>query len=389
MDRIFRVYKLFKNYISILKLQIYKSNNYRGSLIVLFDLNDVRLGPYYYSLVFAFHKFGFQVFIKNNIRFIANCTKVSRDLFRLPNVKIVNRLPTGIPQMKCWYFHDRFVNRPQQGKWLRNIKILTDVYSPKPVGQSYTTMPFPISPHLYITGEYNQIYKLRFSKKTTRVFFSGYLEKEAYMHPIFKDFFKKLDRVTLIETLKEHLSSDEIITIHSKDDIKKKSNNFLPVFELYEWTWSPNNSRNLDIRIKNEEWLTKLASSHFFLCAPGIRMPLCFNCIESLAVGTVPVLEYPEYFDPPLKHMENAIVFSGELDLLEKIKLVLTMDQKLIHKLSQQAMDYYDKYLHPTAVVEDIKGFSVSDINLYIHATQASYDDHMISRQGISTTINE
>lgn len=379
--KVTKAFKIIVNYIHAINVQKVNLIDKTATKFVFFDLKDIRLGPYYYSLIFAFHNSGFQIFINNNFWFIGNCTKVAREIFRLSNVKIVYYIPEGISQLQCWYVHDRFVSRPLKGKWLKYIRINTDVYSPKPVGQFYTYMPFPISPHLYVNGIYQKINEFRLLKSNTRVFFSGNLDKEAYKQAIFNDFFKKIDRVTLVDVLIEQLNEDEIIIVESKKDLEKCKLLSKPSFELFNWTWSPKESINLDIRVKNEEWLEKLASSSFFLCAPGIRMPLCFNCVEALSVGTIPILEYPEYFDPPLKHMENAIVFSGKHDLVEKIRLALHMDQVTIDRLSHQAIQYYDKYLHPKAIVEKLNRSKEYNTLLYIHAEQASYDDHLISRE--------
>ena len=43
-------------------------------------------------------------------------------------------------------------------------------------------------------------------------------------------------------------------------------------------------------------------------------MPMCHNIIESMAVGVIPITNYPEWFDPDLEHMKNCIVFDDQKD---------------------------------------------------------------------------
>ena len=84
------------------------------------------------------------------------------------------------------------------------------------------------------------------------------------------------------------------------------------------------------VEIPNEKWLDVLAKSEFFVCAPGVIMPLCHNAIESMAVGTIPITNSPDWFFPSLIHLKNCIRFTISEDLLEKIELVLTMNQSQV-----------------------------------------------------------
>lgn len=51
-----------------------------------------------------------------------------------------------------------------------------------------------------------------------------------------------------------------------------------------------------NFRIPAQKWLDVVAKSDFFLCAPGVQIPLCHNAIESMAVGTIPITNYPDWF---------------------------------------------------------------------------------------------
>jgi hypothetical protein len=98
-------------------------------------------------------------------------------------------------------------------------------------------------------------------------------------------------------------------------------------------------------RIDEEKWLETVGSSDFFLCPPGYVMPMCHNVIEAMAVGTIPIISYPEWFDPALRNMENCITFGDESDLIAKMHAVLEMDERKIAEMRQGVIDYYDTHL--------------------------------------------
>ena len=72
---------------------------------------------------------------------------------------------------------------------------------------------------------------------------------------------------------------------------------------------------------------------------------MCHNAIEAMAVGSVPVTGYADWFDPPLEHGKNAVVFSGTEDLKEKVKSVLEMPEEKIAEMRRNAAEYYDRHL--------------------------------------------
>lgn len=81
-------------------------------------------------------------------------------------------------------------------------------------------------------------------------------------------------------------------------------------------------------------------------------MPMCHNAIEAMAVGTIPLLEYPEYFHPPLQTGVNCIAFQGQSNLLEQVKRIKNMSREEVYQLRKAVISYYEKYLAPSAWVE-------------------------------------
>jgi hypothetical protein len=108
-------------------------------------------------------------------------------------------------------------------------------------------------------------------------------------------------------------------------------------------------------RIAETHWLEALATSDFFLCPPGYVMPMCHNTVEAMAVGAIPIINYPEWFDPHLVHGDNCIGFDNKADLLSRLDDVLAMDAEAIARMRQRVIAYHDEYLAPEAFVRRIE----------------------------------
>ena len=108
-------------------------------------------------------------------------------------------------------------------------------------------------------------------------------------------------------------------------------------------------------RIDETRWLATLATSDFFLCPPGYVMPMCHNIVEAMAVGTIPITNYPEWFDPHLEHLQNCIAFDDKADLLEKLNAVLQMDPEDIARMRRRVIAYYDEHLAPGTFIRKVE----------------------------------
>jgi hypothetical protein len=105
--------------------------------------------------------------------------------------------------------------------------------------------------------------------------------------------------------------------------------------------------------IPMESFRQTVACYSFFLCAPGVFMPLCHNLVEAMSVGSIPVIQraYAEILEPVLEHGKNAILFEGENDLADEVKRVLGMGREEIAGMRAAVLEYYQRNLTPRAVV--------------------------------------
>jgi hypothetical protein len=73
-----------------------------------------------------------------------------------------------------------------------------------------------------------------------------------------------------------------------------------------------------------------------------------------MAVGTIPILEYPEYFNPPLENFKNCIVYTGKEDITAKVRIALNMPPNEVAKMREEVIIYYEKNLSPQASINNL-----------------------------------
>ena len=126
-------------------------------------------------------------------------------------------------------------------------------------------------------------------------------------------------------------------------------------------------------RINGQEWLGRLAASDFFLCPPGIIMPMCHNAVEALAVGAVPLICYPDWFEPALQDGVNCLAFRTVSDLNAVLDLAMAMADDEVARLREGAIRYYDEHLNPKAVLPKWRSSTepVLDVKAYVEMQAA------------------
>jgi hypothetical protein len=170
-----------------------------------------------------------------------------------------------------------------------------------------------------------------------RIFFSGASGAHAYSRDLLPRRFGKLSRPRILALLPELLPRGRLVVARSRAQLAAAGSG-PPAFVL---------ASGPDARVPQAEWLDTLARADFFLACPGKMMPLCHSLIESLAVGTVPILEHPEYLDPPLAQGVNCLAFQGEEGLARALVQALEMRPAAVARLRRGAHAYYSEHLAP------------------------------------------
>jgi hypothetical protein len=216
-------------------------------------------------------------------------------------------------------------------------------------------MPYPVHPFHATADLERRLAEYRSRPRDMSIFFSG--DTKGYTRNRIQYPKAKLPRLEVINTVLERMGED---VLHVKD---------MSVLGI-----GPNgvHKRKCVIVDTNETWVDEaawlgyLARADFFLSPPGIVMPMCHNIIEAMAVGSVPITNYPEWFTPSLTDMENCIVFADRDDLINKLKGVLVMNEGEISRMRTNVLDYYASFLRPATFVHGIESAKDNKITVLI-----------------------
>jgi hypothetical protein len=181
------------------------------------------------------------------------------------------------------------------------------------------------------------------SNRNIKIFFSGNVNNLYYTKNNLTNLLQKATRSEIYDTLNKRLSSNILV--------KPKS-----VEELFTCDFKKNIvlNRTADLEIPQKQFLEILSRCDFFLFVPGVIHPICHNNFESMSVGSIPILEYPELFYPPLEHNKNCIVFNGVDDLINKINIALQMPESEKVKLRNGVNMYFKENMHHQSIIKEI-----------------------------------
>ncbi len=225
-------------------------------------------------------------------------------------------------------------------------------YSPRlNLADNHFAMPLPMHPQLYV--EYDESERLevyRSSPRRLRILFSGNCDEDGYDRPIFRDVYGKLSRLEILKAIQAHGWGKRISQgrLSGLLDQGVHHNEF---FLLHPRT-----------RINQGHWLNTVAKSDFFLCPPGVLFAWSCNLVEAMAVGTIPITNYPEWLFPPLRHGIDALTFSTIPELRDVIDLARRMSETQIAEMRANVIAFYEAHLamkpfvgrlmdHPASVV--------------------------------------
>ena len=296
-------------------------------------------GRFLFSLLHVFAKSGYRITLFDNLA-DKQLDKYGQRVYALPGIRLADG-PTRDTEGALYLF-DRQDKRVGKRAWGKKVQVRFDIFG----GFWFSDpiiMPFPMHP-LQANTSPERLQKYRSRQRTLRLFFSGdtlHYTREWVRYPK-----PKMPRLPIINAIMEDMSEDVLLVSDPANVANLSSDGYVNKCVLVG---------SSDNRIAPEGWLDAIAAADFFLSPPGIVMPMCHNIIEAMAVGTIPVTNYPEWLDPNLRHMENCIVFDDRADLKSKLKLVLELDDATIARLRANVIDYYQTHLRPEAFVRRVE----------------------------------
>jgi len=73
-----------------------------------------------------------------------------------------------------------------------------------------------------------------------------------------------------------------------------------------------------------EAYTDALVRCDYFICLPGVHMPLCHNLYEAMLCGSVPVLHqrYARWLDPDLQLLLKPVTYANDEELLQWVSKI-------------------------------------------------------------------
>ena len=363
LTKFFTYYKVLLNYIGILISYHKRSRgdiNYKKKVVLNFRKIDRERN--YAQLVFFFSECEYKVILIHRPLFLGNMITYGKYIVNLANVTL--KLATPSNRDNTIYFYD--TKSDKKNCYRKQIYINDDVFLSSKKLSELELVPFPMIPRLYYQGHYKLVNSLRNTVKKFRIYFSGNQNKSDYDSPFFKTYFNKLNRIEVIENLKEKLKPDDLIISNNVAETLDRSEEYQNKFICHQWTRVSIKNNKIRGRTSNDKWLPMLAKADFFLACPGFIQPMCHNQIEAMSLGVVLILEHPEFFDPPLQHMKNCVVFRGRDDLIEKVEWVLSIDTQTIVRMREETLEYYHNHLSPESFCRKIESKMAGNHTLHV-----------------------
>lgn len=316
----------------------------------------IQEGRLLFSLLNAFSSCGYQIWLYENLQ-SKDLPKYAQLVFSFENLKLTDKPPKD-PE-KWIYIYDREDRRFANCNWLKKVQIRDDLFSfywfVQPI-----ILPFALHPVQSTPDIQNRLYKFRSNSRRFKIFFSG--DTKGYTKNRIQYPKAKLSRLEIIKTIQKGMGSD-LLVVNDQPGLGSLYN----MRYLNKCVIVDTNS----VWIENSNWLNTLSRADFFISPPGYVMPMCHNIIEAMALGTIPITNYPEWFDPSLTHMKNCIIFDDRKDLIDKLKMALAMKTEKIVEMRAAAEHYYDTYLKPDRIVGRIES-SKKNKNIVLTYTKSN-----------------
>jgi hypothetical protein len=343
-------------------------------------LNDemlAEMGRLVFFPLNAFAVSGYQIKLADNLP-PASLGKYGRMACSLPNVALTDAVPADTSRMI--YLFDEEDRALGARAWRKRVQVRSDIFSPYWFSQPIL-MPYPVHPVHDGPDLQDRVHKYRASERRMRVFFSG--DSEGYVKNRILYPKPKLPRLDVINAILQSMGDKVLLVQGEQQLVSARASGYVNKCVIMDQNQP---------RIHETRWLQTLATSEFFLCPPGFVMPMCHNVIEAMAVGAIPITNYPEWLDPHLEHGKNCIAFDDKVDLIDKLNEVLQMDATAIARMRGQVIDYYDQYLTSESFVrriESSKGdkvvvLMITDANVSKHAS--TLNARSVLMRGTATT---
>lgn len=318
---------------------------------VLFDFNsniiDGPQGRRFYGLFTFFTRSGYYPVFVDHYAFLANPrANFKAECFKQPFSVIRHPEALGPDLGQVLVITDQAATSHSLANTeadVFKVSLVVDEY----IAANEFPWPFPMFPGVYRLNQDADLPELRRQQRPWLFFFGGQSASHKYDKSWVRTVYGKVTRGRYLQIARQALA-DLPPRIEEPDSRKALDKVVDAGVDVAVLAYSE------QCKIPLEQWLPTMARSRYFLACPGVRYPMSHNAVEALAVGSVPIIEYPEDFYPALEDGVNCLVFSGESGLKAAIARAHSLSEAEWKRLSDNAINYYERHQSPEAVISSL-----------------------------------
>jgi hypothetical protein len=303
------------------------------------------------ALLIFFNLAGYQVRLRG--RWKRWSLSMARALVWHHNTRLLWRRPSAVrPRILCTDRSDDAM--AAEGGAEKVIHLCYDYGPDLDLGTGHFAMPIPMHCQIYVQYQgHAQLEAFRPAPRKFRIVFAGNWQGPGYCSPLHAELYGKLNRAEIIRYVQSRPDTCAVSSQQGLQELQATSHRTgLVLLDPH-------------LRIPQERWLEFVSQADFFLCPPGFPYPWSHNAVEALAVGTIPFLNYTDWFYPRLRHLENCLVFSSFEDLGRGLDQILAMPADEVGRLRAGAVAYYDEHLAPDRFVQNLMDHPAKHV--YLH----------------------
>jgi hypothetical protein len=314
-----------------------------------------------HPLLRAFLAAGYEVLVYDNLRQRLaeshsceekDLPEPARLVLSMPGIRFTAALPPD--PANCEYLFDYPLAAARRCRWKRRLRVRFDLFSAHRLHDP-VIVPYGMFPSHSEAAAPEHLDRLRRMTRRMRLFFAG--DSKGYVRKWIHYPVPKLPRHEVLTALRQDAAQD-LIEVHGLEEIERLCEaGFVDRLVLCD----------SGSGVPQPHWLSTVARADFFLCPPGIVMPMCHNAIEAMAVGTIPLIGYPEWFHPNLEDGKNCLAFDDRASLVGQVRRALQLPADDVARLRANVIRYYEDHLRPDHLIELIDAHPEPDVDLLIH----------------------
>lgn len=345
------------NAAGILRLYLRSFQQPVSDRILIVQIEKFNQGRYGFQLINYLHLAGYQIAFYKSTEFLSKLHGYDRLIFKLPGITIFKKKMINPHTTIDFLFYSTNKNVTPPVECNIKYELSLDYFNKKySSSSSVLRLPFFIHPIM------NQYLPVKKQKKRNRILFYG-SDDAGYDSEVIKNRFQLMSRSEVYRIVEK--SGLDFISPDSYEMLEQQLND--P--EIKDAFFFLNSSK---VWIPAQRWMSVLASFDFFIATPGIMMPHSHNIIEAMCAETVPVLQYVDWFFPPLIHEENSIYFKSEHELIIRIKEIFAAEPQKIAAMRTNTYAYYSAFINPRNFLAKAEAINQQNIELLFNAEELS-----------------